>query len=159
MYIFQLMDFYSASGLSLLWICFFETVAISWFYGAGKFASNIESMIGYKPSKFWQLCWTLFAPGLMAGVFFYYLATYVPVKYGDYEYPMWAEILGLCISLSSMVCVPAYVVYYALSRPGTIIEVSNFAPRTMLYFLVLYASKKMLRVLFFEVLRTLEFSL
>ena len=134
MYIFQLMDFYSASGLSLLWICFFETVAISWFYGAGKFASNIESMIGYKPSKFWQLCWTLFAPGLMAGVFFYYLATYVPVKYGDYEYPMWAEILGLCISLSSMVCVPAYVVYYALSRPGTIMEVSNLAP--MFYFLV-----------------------
>merc|ERR1712110_876197 len=28
-YLFQIMDFYSASGLSLLWICFFETVAVS----------------------------------------------------------------------------------------------------------------------------------
>ena len=65
MYIFQLMDFYSASGLSLLWICFFETVAISWFYGASKFAENIESMIGRKPSVFWILCWKVFAPLLM----------------------------------------------------------------------------------------------
>jgi len=122
MYIFQLMDFYSASGLSLLWICFFETVAISWFYGASKFAENIESMIGRKPSVFWILCWKVFAPLLMGGVFFYYLATYKPVKYGSYEYPMWAEALGLCISASSMIWVPAYAIYYVLSRPGSIME-------------------------------------
>ena len=57
------------------------------------------------------------------GVFFYYIATYVPVKYGAYEYPMWAEALGLMISGSSMICVPGYVIYYALSRPGSILEV------------------------------------
>ena len=75
MYIFQLMDFYSASGLSLLWICFFETVAISWFYGASKFAENIESMIGRKPSVFWILCWKVFAPLLMGVSKIEYLAT------------------------------------------------------------------------------------
>merc|ERR1719209_1067406 len=116
MYLFQIMDFYSASGMSLLWICFFETVAISWFYGAQKFSRNIESMIGYQPHIFWRLCWSCFAPGLMAGVFFYYLASYKPVKYGeDYEYPVWAEVMGLLISASSMICVPAYALYYVLS--------------------------------------------
>ena len=59
------MDFYSASGMSLLWICFFETVAVSWFYGVDKFASNIEDMTGNKPFVFWYYCWKYFAPALM----------------------------------------------------------------------------------------------
>ena len=59
------MDFYSASGLSLLWICFFETIAVSWFYGASRFGRNIEEMLGSKPFIFWHYCWLYFAPGVM----------------------------------------------------------------------------------------------
>ena len=59
------MDFYAASGMSLLWICFFETIAVSWFYGADKFAGNIEEMIGSRPNYFWYLCWVAFAPMVM----------------------------------------------------------------------------------------------
>ena len=66
------MDFYSASGLSLLWICFFETVAVSWFYGVRRFSSNIEDMMG-PPSNwfqmllswFWIACWAVLAPLVM----------------------------------------------------------------------------------------------
>ena len=45
------------------------------------------------------------------------------MKYGDYDYPKWAEIMGLCISFSSMVWVPGYAIYYVLSQPGTMLEV------------------------------------
>ena len=55
-YIFQLMDFYGASGIPILWCCFFQTIAIGWIYGVNKFASNVEQMTGkleetseYKP--------------------------------------------------------------------------------------------------------------
>ena len=71
-YLFQIMDFYAASGMSLLWICFFETVAVSWFYGVNKFAGNIEEMMGSKRGVAWdvfmlclKLCWACFAPMVM----------------------------------------------------------------------------------------------
>ena len=59
------MDFYAASGMSLLWICFFETIAVSWFYGADRFAGNIAEMTGARPHRFWYLCWVAFAPIVM----------------------------------------------------------------------------------------------
>ena len=43
-YIFQLMDFYSASGMPLLWICFWETVALSWVFGAARFR-EVDTMV------------------------------------------------------------------------------------------------------------------
>lgn len=33
MYVFQLFDFYSASGSALLWVALFESVAVGWVYG------------------------------------------------------------------------------------------------------------------------------
>ena len=62
---FQIMDFYSASGMSLLWICFFETIAVAWLYGVDKFSDNIADMTGSKPFVFWYYCWKFFAPALM----------------------------------------------------------------------------------------------
>ena len=81
-------------------------------------------MTGHKPHIFWYLCWKFFAPAVMLSVFIFYIYTYAPVKYGqDYVYPKWAEGMGLCMSLSSMVWVPGYAMYYLLSRPGTLLEV------------------------------------
>ena len=40
-----------------------------------------------------------------------------------YEYPPWGEALGFMISLSSMIWVPGYFIYYLLTTPGTWREV------------------------------------
>ncbi len=42
-YLFQLMDFYSASGMALLWVCFFQTIAIGWFFGTERSAPSLSS--------------------------------------------------------------------------------------------------------------------
>ena len=42
---------------------------------------------------------------------------------GDYEYPGWGEAIGFMISLSSMIWVPGYMIYYFFATPGTWREV------------------------------------
>ncbi|KAG8247121.1 hypothetical protein J6590_068743 [Homalodisca vitripennis] len=64
-YIFQLMDYYSASGMCLLWVCFFQTIAISWIFGADKFIDCVHQMMGVRPNRFWYFCWVFFAPATM----------------------------------------------------------------------------------------------
>lgn len=60
----------------------------------------------------------------LEGVFFFYVVQYIPVSYGEnYEYPWWAEAIGIIISLSSMLWIPGYAVYYVMSTPGTWKEV------------------------------------
>ena len=57
-------------------------------------------------------------------MFIFYIFSYEPVTYGtDYNYPKWAEYMGLCMSFASMVWVPLYAVYYVLTQPGTFKEV------------------------------------
>lgn len=54
------------------------------------------------------------------------MLSYKPVTYGeDYEYPKWAEYMGLCMSFTSMIWVPGYAIYYLVTQPGTLREVSS----------------------------------
>ncbi|KAF4526828.1 hypothetical protein B566_EDAN017289 [Ephemera danica] len=122
-YIFQLMDFYSASGMSLLWVCFFQTIAISWIFGADKFVECVHQMMGIRPNQFWYVCWVFFAPFCMVGIFIFYIAQYQPIRYGQsYYYPTWAEVMGFGMSFASMLWIPGYAVYYLISQPGTVKE-------------------------------------
>ncbi|XP_043803803.1 sodium- and chloride-dependent GABA transporter 1-like [Apis laboriosa] len=122
-YIFQLMDFYSASGMSILWVCFFQTIAISWIFGAKKFCDCIHQMMGIRLNNFWYICWVVFAPVIMAFIFVFQCVQYKPLRYGNnYEYPTWAEVIGVCLSLSSMIWIPVYAVYYVVVTPGSIKE-------------------------------------
>jgi len=121
-YLFQLMDFYSCSGLALLWVCFFQTIAIGWFFGAQRFCDCVEQMTGHMPNIFWYLCWKYFAPAVMSCVFVFYIMTMKPVKLGEYEYPDWAEGIGLGLSFSSMIWIPGYAIYYLVSQPGSFMQ-------------------------------------
>jgi len=62
---------------------------------------------------------------ILQAIFLFYIVQYEPVTYGnDYEYPPWAESFGICLSLSSMLWIPLYALYYIISTPGTIRQVN-----------------------------------
>ncbi|XP_015278380.1 PREDICTED: sodium- and chloride-dependent betaine transporter-like [Gekko japonicus] len=121
MYVFQLFDYYAASGTCLLFLALFEVVCIGWVYGADRFYDNIEDMIGYRPWPLVKLCWLFFTPGLCLATFLFSLIRYKPLKYNNvYEYPTWGIVVGWLMALSSMICIPLYVVYILLKTKGSL---------------------------------------
>lgn len=123
MYIFQLFDYYSASGLVLLWVCMFEAVVIGWVFGAEKFADVIELMTGQRVSIWFVICWKYLLPGLSLGVFLFMLVDFTPLKYNNvYEYPDEAHALGICVALVSMLCIPIVFLFKMFKAKGTLRE-------------------------------------
>ncbi|XP_063076572.1 solute carrier family 6 member 6a isoform X2 [Engraulis encrasicolus] len=123
MYVFQLFDYYAASGVCLLWVAFFECIAVAWVYGADNFYDAIEDMIGYRPNPWMKWSWAVVTPVLCVGCFVFSLVRYKPLTYNKvYEYPQWSIGLGWCLALSSMVCIPMVVVIKILQSDGSLVE-------------------------------------
>nr|XP_023023760.1 sodium- and chloride-dependent GABA transporter 1 [Leptinotarsa decemlineata] len=118
MYVFQILDSYAVSGFCLLFLIFFECIAISWAFGVNKFYDGIKEMIGYYPISWWKFCWTIATPFICVSVFFFNLIQWAPVKYLNYEFPLWAHLFGWMTALTSMLCIPGYMIYIWRVTPG-----------------------------------------
>jgi SNF family Na+-dependent transporter len=63
-FVFQLVDHYG-SAVSLMYIAFFETVSVVWFYGTDRLSANIKDMTGCYPPCFFRMCWKYVSPLLI----------------------------------------------------------------------------------------------
>ncbi|CAH0731665.1 unnamed protein product, partial [Brenthis ino] len=122
MYVFQILDSYAVSGFCLLFLIFFECVSISWAFGVNRFYDGIKEMIGYYPTIWWKFCWVGFTPAICISVFIFNLVQWKPIKYMTYEYPWWSHAFGWFTALSSMLCIPGYMIYLWRVTPGTKME-------------------------------------
>ncbi|XP_029455806.1 sodium- and chloride-dependent betaine transporter-like [Rhinatrema bivittatum] len=121
MYIFQLFDYYAASGTCLLFVAIFEVICISWVYGANRFYDNIEDMIGYRPWPLVKICWQFVTPAVCLATFLFSLIKYAPLKYNnEYVYPPWGYAIGWLMASSSVICIPLYAIYYFLRTEGSL---------------------------------------
>uniref|UniRef100_A0A3Q1HQS8 Transporter n=1 Tax=Anabas testudineus TaxID=64144 RepID=A0A3Q1HQS8_ANATE len=126
MYVFQLFDYYAASGVCLLWVAFFECVAVAWVYGVDNFYDALEDMIGYRPNPWMKWSWTVITPLLCMSCFIFSLVKYKPLTYNKiYEYPDWAIGIGWALALASMICIPMVVVIKIIQSDGPLIEVGE----------------------------------
>ncbi|KAJ9601472.1 hypothetical protein L9F63_000389, partial [Diploptera punctata] len=118
-YFFQLIDHFAAS-ISIMYLAFFEVIAISWFYGGHRLARNVQEMTGRLPSPYIRFCWLVAAPALLMAIWVFSLIDYTPPTYnnGAYKYPAWAETLGWIIASLSLLCIPAFAVIVILRTEG-----------------------------------------
>lgn len=108
MYVFQLFDYYSASGITLLWQAFWECVVIAWVYGetilhnystnrphnsmhyydilvsflpgADRFMDDVARMIGYQPLPYMKWCWSYITPFVcVVSAALYVFLSFLPV--------------------------------------------------------------------------------
>lgn len=120
MYVFQLFDYYSASGMTLLWQAFWECVVVAWVYGADRFMDDVARMIGYRPFPWMKWCWSFITPCVCMGIFLFHLVNYKPLTYNNvYIYPWWGEVIGWCLALSSMLCIPVSLLYKLFRAKGS----------------------------------------
>nr|XP_003701849.2 PREDICTED: sodium- and chloride-dependent GABA transporter ine isoform X1 [Megachile rotundata] len=123
-YFFQLIDHYAAS-ISIMFLAFFEVIAISWCYGVRRLSNNVKEMTGRVPSSYFRFCWRIAAPLLIMAVWVFSLIDYEPPTYhnGEYKYPWWAEAIGWGIASLSLICIPAFAIYeFAKANGNTCIE-------------------------------------
>lgn len=120
MYVFQLFDFYGASGMCLLWVAFFEAGCIAWVFGAERMWKNITRMIGYRPLPLMKYIWIFGTPLLTLFTFAFFLIGFKPLVYNKtYTYPSWGTGLGIMLAVSSMSLIPLHALYSFLTTPGT----------------------------------------
>ncbi|XP_039605788.1 sodium- and chloride-dependent GABA transporter 2-like [Polypterus senegalus] len=126
LYLFQLFDYYACSGICILFLAIFEIVCIAWVYGAERFYSNMEDMIGYRPWPLIKYCWLFFTPAVCLGTFIFSVIKYTPLRMNNtYEYPFWGYALGWFLALSSIVLVPLVMIIKVVREEGTILEVKH----------------------------------
>ncbi|CAD5210387.1 unnamed protein product [Bursaphelenchus okinawaensis] len=113
-----LVDNYGASGYALLFVVFFEVVGLSWGVGAGRIKNGLYEMIGRYPNPMFPILWKYVSPAITFVMFFFCTFMYTPVKNANgLDYPQWAQIFGISLSLCSMVVIPGYAIYYLLTKP------------------------------------------
>lgn len=69
-------------------------------------------------------------------MFLFHVVNYKPLTYNTvYTYPLWGEVLGWTLALSSMLCIPLTVLYKLLRCKGSLREVS--APHSLMFLFVI----------------------
>ena len=104
----------------------FLCLAIKWTFARGSWPRlDTCGRWGVKAaeSRSSNLLFQYVTPLICAFTFTYYLCSnyivnYAPTKYDDYEYPPWGEAIGMCMALSSIVCIPAYLIIDFIRTPG-----------------------------------------
>ncbi|XP_059614816.1 sodium- and chloride-dependent GABA transporter ine isoform X1 [Phlebotomus argentipes] len=118
-YFFQLIDHYAAS-ISIMFLAFFQIIAIAWFYGVPRLSKNVKQMTGKTPSFYFRFCWLIGAPMLLISLWVFSLINYEQPTYhnGLYSYPNWAIALGWAIASTSLICIPTYAIVNIVRANG-----------------------------------------
>ncbi len=108
-----------AGGVSLLFIAAVEVIAVGWFYGAERLRIQASQMIGYMPGIWWNICWRFITPLILVTMFVFHCYNWSGLSYEGKKYPIWAEFVGWCISLASILMIPLFALIAVYKAEGS----------------------------------------
>ncbi|XP_022130715.2 sodium- and chloride-dependent glycine transporter 2 [Pieris rapae] len=112
-YLFTLLDWNTASWAILL-IGIAEVTAVSWSYGINRALQDLETMnmkFNIVLRLFWKTVWLFAVPFASFAILIFVLVEWTPPNYGNYEFPLFADILGWAIGISTIIFFPLGVVW------------------------------------------------
>ncbi|XP_028044072.1 sodium- and chloride-dependent glycine transporter 1-like [Bombyx mandarina] len=116
-YLLTLLDWNTASWAILL-IGMAECVAVSWSYGINRAIKDLATM-GMTLNKFlrfyWRAVWTVIVPFGSIGILAFIFSDWTAPAYEDYVFPLFADLLGWAVGLSTLVLFPvgvAWAIYH-----------------------------------------------
>ncbi|RXG73105.1 Sodium- and chloride-dependent glycine transporter 2 [Armadillidium vulgare] len=123
MYVLQMMDSYS-STFSALMVGVIEVIVVTWVYGVDNFLDDIKIMLGFDPypRRLWKYVWKFGMPGIVMVILVFSLVEFRSASYEDYEFPLWANIVGWVLSFSSVLLIPIVAIIKICQESGTLLE-------------------------------------
>lgn len=107
MYVFQLIDWYSAA-IAVPLFGFFECITFGWIYGAEMFSRDVTMMTGQGIPPLIRICWCFITPTILLIIMIVTLHSYVPPEYGSYKYPPWAQVFGWFVAVIPLIPIPVF---------------------------------------------------
>ena len=142
MYVLQLVDNHSATYSALILGCL-EVSVMAWVYGVDRFLEDLRFMLGFYPYPriLWKAAWMFISPMIVVVsvqiiacrilflthhllfqlILIFSWINYEGSTYDGYIFPDWANVLGWCITFSSVVCVPIVAIWKICHEEGTLV--------------------------------------
>jgi len=122
MYVLQLVDNHSATYSALILGCL-EVSVMAWIYGVDRFLDDLRFMLGFYPYPriLWKAAWMFISPMIVVLILVFSWINYEGSTYDGYIFPDWANVLGWCITFSSVVCVPIVAIWKICHEEGTLV--------------------------------------
>ncbi|KAL7741144.1 hypothetical protein ACLKA6_018170 [Drosophila palustris] len=121
MFILQLFDWYS-SAIAIIVVCLVEIIMVAYIYGIDSFMTDVEFMLGRRPSLFWKISWKYIAPIVLIFVLFTSIVFIRTITYNGIAYPQWAIAIGWLSFASSVVFIPLYIFYIMIRKRDTMCD-------------------------------------
>lgn len=116
-YLFTILDWNTASWAILL-IGMAECAAVAWSYGVNRAIRDLRKMsmkLNIVQQWYWRIVWTFVCPIGCFGILIFVLSDWTAPSYGDYIFPLVADVLGWLVGNSTIILFPVGLIW-ALSN-------------------------------------------
>ncbi|XP_046564506.1 sodium- and chloride-dependent betaine transporter-like [Haliotis rubra] len=120
-YVFQLVDWYMGTVACFV-MAILECGIVGWCYGAKRFSSDVEAMIGKRLPVIFRIVCFIVLPALITVALVSTLASYKPPTYGEYNYPKAAVGVGWFIAMVTILPIPVVMVIQILKAEGSFVQ-------------------------------------